>query len=83
MEELVKESKLWGLGSLTNSFGFLRSTTMSENRSFDFLKIAGHGSIMPRPYLPIFSSKRKEDKTHVLFWQMFFFFFQNGKNSRF
>jgi hypothetical protein len=43
MEELVKEPKLWGLGSLTNnSFGFLRSTVMmSENQSIDFLKIAG------------------------------------------
>jgi len=30
---------------------------------------------MPRPYLPIFSSKRREDKTNVLFWQMLFFFF--------
>jgi hypothetical protein len=42
MEEAVKEPKLWGLGSLTNSFGFLRSTVMmSENRSIEFLKIAG------------------------------------------
>jgi hypothetical protein len=69
MEELLKEPKLWGLGSLTNSFGFFRST----NRSFDFLKIVGHGSILPRPYLPMFSSKRREDKTNVFFWQMFFF----------
>ncbi len=59
MEELLKEPKLWGLGSLTNSFGFFRSTIMIENWSFDFLKIAGHGSMMPRPYLPIFSSKRR------------------------
>ncbi len=81
MGELVKEPKLWGLGSLTNSFGFLRSTVMNENWSFDFLKIVGHGSIIPRPYLPIFSSRKREDRTNVLFWQMFFFL--NGKNSRF
>jgi hypothetical protein len=31
MEELVKEPQLWGLGSLTNSFGFLRFIIMSEN----------------------------------------------------
>jgi hypothetical protein len=30
MEEHVKEPKLWGLGSLINSFGFLRFTVMSE-----------------------------------------------------
>ncbi len=47
IEELVKEPKLWGLGSSTNSFGFLRSIVMNENQSFDFLKIAGHGSIIP------------------------------------
>jgi hypothetical protein len=62
MEELVKE-----LGFLTNSFGFLRSIVMNENWSFDFLKIVGHGSIIPRPYLPIFSSKKREDRTNVLF----------------
>jgi hypothetical protein len=81
MEELVKEPKLWGLGSLTNSFGFLRFTVMNENRSFDFLKIAGHGSIIPRPYLPIFPLKKEKIE------QMFCFdeciLFQNGKNSRF
>jgi hypothetical protein len=27
----IKELKLWGLGFLTNSFGFLKSTIMSEN----------------------------------------------------
>jgi hypothetical protein len=31
MEELLKEPKLWGLGSLTNSFGFFKSTIMIEN----------------------------------------------------
>jgi hypothetical protein len=31
MEELLKEPKLWGLGSLTNSFGFFKSTIMTEN----------------------------------------------------
>jgi hypothetical protein len=82
MEELVKEPKLWGLGFLTNSFGFLRSIVMNENWSFDFLKIVGHGSIIPRPYLPIFSSQKREDRTNVLFWQINFFF-KNGKNSRF
>jgi hypothetical protein len=51
MEELVKEPKLWGLGSLTNSFGFLRSIVMNEKKSFDFLKIAGHWSIICKPYL--------------------------------
>jgi hypothetical protein len=35
MEKLVKQPKLWGLGSLTNSFGFL---VTGENWSFDFLK---------------------------------------------
>jgi len=75
MEQLVKQPKLWGLGSFTNSFDILRSTIMSENRSFRFLKIARRGSLMPRPYLPIFSSKTREDKTNVLFWRMFFFFF--------
>jgi hypothetical protein len=54
---------------------------MNENQSFDFLKIVGHGSIIPIPYLLVFSSKKKEDRTNVLFWQMFFFL--NGKNSRF
>jgi hypothetical protein len=47
---------------------------MSENTSFHFLKIAGHGCMMPAPYLLIFSLKKREDKTNVLFWQMFFFF---------
>jgi hypothetical protein len=72
MEELVKEPKLWGLGLLTNSFGFLRFTIMSENQSFDFLKIASHGSIIPRPYLPIFSSKKTEDRTMFCFSKCFF-----------
>jgi hypothetical protein len=48
MEELIKEQQLWGLGSLINSFDFLRFIIMSENQSFDFLKIFGHGSIIPR-----------------------------------
>jgi len=74
MEELLKEPKLSRLGSLTNSFGFLRSTIMSENSSFHFLKIAGHGCMMPTPYLLIFSLERRKDKTNVLFWQMFSFF---------
>jgi len=81
MEELVEEPKLWGLVSLTNSFDFLRSIVMNENRSFDFLKIAGHGSIIPRPYLSIFSLEKEKIE------QMFCFGkknkFQNGKNSRF
>jgi hypothetical protein len=60
-EITVKEPKLWGLGSLTNSFDFLRSTVMSENQSFDFLKIACHGYIISRPYLPVlfFEKERK------------------------
>jgi hypothetical protein len=40
---------------------------MSENQSFNFLKIAGHGSIIPRPYLPILSSKNREDRTMFCF----------------
>jgi hypothetical protein len=44
---------------------------MSENQPFDFLKIAGHGSIIPKPYLLVLSLKKKEDRT--------MFFFQNGK----
>jgi hypothetical protein len=66
MEELVKEPKLWGLGSLTNSFGVLRSTIRSENQPFHFLKIVGHGSIIP--YLPVLSSKKREDRTLLCFW---------------
>jgi hypothetical protein len=62
MEKLVKEPKLWGLSSLTNSFVFLKSTIMSENRSFDFLKIVGHGSIIPKLYLLVLFTKKKEDR---------------------
>jgi hypothetical protein len=80
MEELVKEPKLWELGSLTNSFGFLRSTVMSENQSFDFLKIVGQGSIISRAYLLVFSSKKREDKTTFHFGK---YFLQNGKKSGF
>jgi hypothetical protein len=54
---------------------------MSENQPFDFLKMAGHGSIIPKPYLLVLSSKKKEDRTMFCFWQMFFF--QNGKSSEF
>jgi hypothetical protein len=54
---------------------------MSENQPFDFLKIAGHGSIIPKPYLLVLSSKKKEDRTMFCFWQMVFF--QNGKSSEF
>jgi len=75
MEELLKEPKLWGLGSLTNSFGFLRSTIMSENTSFHFLKIAGHGCMMPAPYLLIFSLKKREDKTKCFVLANVFFSF--------
>jgi hypothetical protein len=67
MEELVKEPKLWGLCSLTNSFGFLRFTIRSENQSFHILKIVGHGSIIP--YLPVLSLKKREDRTFYFFWQ--------------
>jgi hypothetical protein len=80
MEELVKEPKLWELGSLTNSFGFLRSTIMSENQSFDFLKIADQGSIILRSYLLVLSSEKKEKITTIYFGK---YFFQNGKNSGF
>jgi hypothetical protein len=73
MEELVKEPKLWGLGSLTNSFGFLRSIVTNENQSFDFLKIAGHGSIIRRPYLLVLSLRKREDKTVFCFGKCFFF----------
>jgi hypothetical protein len=76
MEELVKGPKLWGLGSLTNSFGFL----IRENQSFDFLKIAGHGSIIPRPYRPILSLKKRKDRTVFVLTNVFF---QNDKNSGF
>jgi hypothetical protein len=79
IEELVKEPKLWGLGSLTNSFGFLKSIVMSENQSFYFLKIAGHGFIIPRPYLPILSSKIREDRTMFFFGKCFFSKWQNFK----
>jgi len=81
MEELVKEPRLWGLGPLTNFyFFFLRSTFMNENQSFDFLKIASHGSIIPRPYLLVFSSEKKENRILFVLANVFF---QNGKNSRF
>jgi hypothetical protein len=79
MEELVKEPKLWGLWSLTNSFGFLRFTIRSENQFFHFLKIASHGSIIH--YLPALSSKKREDETLFCFGK--WFFFQKGKNSGF
>jgi hypothetical protein len=59
MEELIKEQKLWEVGSLTNSFGFLRFTVVSKNQSFDFLKIADQGSIILRAYLLILSLKKK------------------------
>jgi len=55
MEELIKEPKFLGQGSLTNSFGFLRFAVMSENQSFDFLKIVSHGSLIPKPYLSVLS----------------------------
>jgi len=58
-EELVKEPQLWGLGSLTNSFDFLTFIIMSENQSFDFLKIVGHGSIIPRPASSFFEKERR------------------------
>jgi hypothetical protein len=67
MEELIKEPKLLGQGSLTNSFGFLRPTVMSEIQSFDFLKIVSHGSIIPKPYLSVLSFKRREDRTLFCF----------------
>jgi hypothetical protein len=69
----VKEPKLWGLGFLTNSFGFLRSIIMSENQSFEFLKISSHGSIIPRPYLQVFSTKKEEDRMVFCFGKCFFF----------
>jgi hypothetical protein len=80
MEELVKEPKFLGQGSLTNSSGFLRSIVMSENQCFDLLKIARQRFIIPRPYLPVFSSKQREDRIVFCFDKCFF---QNGKNSRF
>jgi hypothetical protein len=40
---------------------------MSENQSFDFMKIVGHGSIIPRPYLLVISWKKREDRTNVCF----------------
>jgi hypothetical protein len=80
MEELVKEPKLWELGSLTNSFGFWRSTVMSENQSFDFLKIADQGSIILRSYLLVLSLEKKENRTTFYFGK---YVFQNGKNSGF
>jgi hypothetical protein len=73
MEEIVKEPKLWGLCSLTNFFGFLRFIVMNENQFFDFMKIAGHGSIIPRLYLPVLSSKKREDRTMFCFGKCFVF----------
>jgi hypothetical protein len=63
----IKEPKLWGLGFFTKSFGFLRFIVMSENQSFDFLKIVGHGSIIPRLYLLVlFWKKKKIEQCFVL-----------------
>jgi hypothetical protein len=45
---------------------------MNENQAFDFLKIAGHGSIIPRPYLPVLFSKKRGDRTMFCFDKCFF-----------
>jgi hypothetical protein len=55
---------------------------MSENQPFDFLKIAGHGSIIPKPYLLVLSSKKKEDRTMFCFWQMVFFKMEKVQNLK-
>jgi hypothetical protein len=78
MEELLKEPKIWGLGSLINSFGFLRFIVMNENQSSDFLKffnhgsiiskIVNHGSIIPKPYLLVLSSKKISKTVRMAVW---------------
>jgi len=45
----------------------LRFAVMSENQSFDFLKIVSHGSLIPKPYLSVLSLKKREDKTLFCF----------------
>jgi hypothetical protein len=53
---------------------------MSENQSFDFLKIAVQGSIIPRPSHQFFLRKRKKIEQCFVMANAFF---QNGKNSGF
>jgi len=51
---------------------------MSENQSFDFLKIVVQGSIIPRPSHQFFLRKRKKIEQCSVMANAFF---QNGKNS--
>jgi hypothetical protein len=68
----IKEPKIWGLGSLINSFGFLRSIVMNENQSSNFLKIVNHGSIISKPYLLVLFSKKREYRTMFCFGKCWF-----------
>jgi hypothetical protein len=55
---------------------------MNENQSFDFLKIVGHGYIIPRPYLPILSSKKREDRTVFCLGKCFFSKWQKNQDFK-
>ncbi len=77
-----KRTKALGARFFDQFFWFFEiySYVMSENQSFDFLKIVGQGSIISRACLLVLSSKKREDKTKFYFGKKKF---QIGKSSGF